>query len=146
MRQQEGGKCRIGCKKTGGDLFSIRVKNKYTNSYVELVDIGEEEMEQNARPELVKSVKNMEQYDRVILCYPIWWGTMPIYSFLESYNFSGKTVYACATHEGSGFGGSIQDIKKLCKGAEIKKGFSVYGRSVKTSDTKVKKLVKKIKA
>lgn len=127
-------------------MFSIRVKNKYTNSYVELVDIGDEEMEQNARPELVKSVKNMEQYDRVILCYPIWWGTMPIYSFLESYNFSGKTVYACATHEGSGFGGSIQDIKKLCKGAEIKKGFSVYGRSVKTSDTKVKKLVKKIKA
>lgn len=129
----------------GGTLFSIKVKNKYTNSYNELIDVGEKEMEENTRLVLAKRVKNMKKYDTVILCYPIWWDTMPmpVHTFLDSYNLSGKTIYACATHERSDFGNSLSDIKKLSKGAKVKKGFSVYGSSAKKSDKKVKKLVKK---
>jgi len=75
----------------------------------------------NARPELTNTVENMESYDVIYLGYPNWWGTMPmaVFTFLESYDFSGKTIIPFCTHEGSGIGNSERDIKKLCPKAKV---------------------------
>ena len=64
----------------------------------------------------------MDSYDVIYIGYPNWWGTMPmaVFTFLESYDFSGKTIIPYCTHEGSGMGSSERDIKKAlseCKGA-----------------------------
>ena len=137
-------------KETGADIVAVKVKKKYTNSYDGLVDIAEKEQEEDARPKIVKSSKKLKKYDKIILCYPVWWETMPmaLQTYLENNQWKGKKVYAFAANAGSGFSDSIADMKKLCKGAKIKRGFNVYEDSVLTKNTlkKIKKWAKKIKA
>lgn len=108
-------------EETGGDLFSVVVKNRYPNDYDRIVDMGSEEQEENARPELSSHVDNMEQYDTVFVGFPIWWYTMPqaMFTFLEEYDFSGKTVIPFATHGGYGVGSSVEDIQTLCPDAKV---------------------------
>lgn len=106
---------------TGGDLFSVVVKKPYPNDYDKITDMGAEEQEENARPELSSHVENMEQYQTVYLGFPIWWYTMPqaMFTFLEEYDFSGKTIIPFATHGGYGVGSSVEDIQKLCPDANV---------------------------
>lgn len=108
-------------EKTGGDLFSVVVKNPYPNDYDKITDMGSEEQEENARPELSSHVENMEQYQTVYLGFPIWWYTMPqaMFTFLEEYDFSGKTIIPFTTHGGYGVGSSVEDIQKLCPDANV---------------------------
>lgn len=89
-------------EKTGGDLFSVVVKNPYPNDYDKITDMGSEEQEEDARPELSSHVENMGQYQTVYLGFPIWWYTMPqaMFTFLEEYDFSGKTIIPFAAHGG----------------------------------------------
>jgi len=77
-------------------------------------------------------MENMEEYDTVILGYPNWWGTMPmaVHTFLESYDFSGKTIFPFCTHEGSGLGHSVKDIERLCLNSKVKRGLAIHGTSV----------------
>ena len=63
---------------------------------------------------------------------------MPMWTQLEQLDFTSKTIKPFVTHEGSGFGSSIKDLEKLCKGAEIKKGLSVPGSNVNEAQNKVK--------
>lgn len=103
-------------KKTGGDLFEIKVKNdNYPKTYTELTQYAQQEKRNNLRPEIIGKVENFEQYDTVFIGYPNWWADMPmpVYTFKESYNFTGKNVYHFCTHEGSG--GVKRD------------GFAIYG-------------------
>jgi len=106
---------------TGGDLFSVVVKNLYPNDYDRIVDMGSEEQEEDARPELASHVDNMEQYDTIFIGFPIWWYTMPqaMFTFLEEYDFSGKTMIPFATHGGYGVGSSVEDIQTLCPDAKV---------------------------
>lgn len=108
-------------EKTGGDLFSVIVKNPYPNDYDKITDMGSEEQEENARPELSSHVENMGQYQTVYLGFPIWWYTMPqaMFTFLEEYDFSGKTIIPFTTHGGYGVGSSVEDIQKLCPDANV---------------------------
>jgi flavodoxin len=89
----------------------------------------------------------MEQYDTIFLGYPIWWDTfpMPVFTFLESYNFAGKTILPFCTHEGSGKGTSIQDIKRLCPEANVLPCLVIRGGSVEKSDSLIHAWLEKIK-
>ncbi|GHV79487.1 flavodoxin [Spirochaetia bacterium] len=112
---------------TGGELFEIKTVTVYPDTYNECIAVAKEEQNRNARPALSGSVANMAQYSTVILCYPNWWGTLPmgVFTFLEAYDFSGKTIYPLVTHGGSRFGRSLEDLKKLCPRAVIGEGLSV---------------------
>jgi flavodoxin len=114
-------------RETGGDLFEIKTVNAYPEVYNECTALARQEQNDNARPAIQGSVTNMAQYSAVFLCYPNWWGTLPmaVFTFLEAYDFSGKTVYPLVTHGGSRFGRSLDDIKKLCPRAVLGEGFSV---------------------
>ena len=95
----------IIAEKTGGDLFEIKVvKDNYPNGYNPLVQFAKQEKQANARPEIEGRVENIDDYDTIFIGYPNWWGDMPmpVHTFLESYNFSGKKIHHFCTHEGSG--------------------------------------------
>ena len=95
----------IIAQKTGGDMFEIKVVNdNYPTAYMALTDFAKKEKQQQARPEIVGGVDNIDEYDTVFIGYPNWWGDMPmpVYTFLEKYDLSGKKVYNFCTHEGSG--------------------------------------------
>jgi len=112
---------------TGGDLFEIKTVTPYPDNYNECTKAAKEEQERNARPALSGSVANMAQYGTIFLCYPNWWGTLPmaVFTFLEAYDFSGKTIYPLVTHGGSRFGRSLDDIKKLSPKAVLGDGLDV---------------------
>ena len=112
---------------TGGDLFEIKTVTPYPGSYEECTKTAKQEQDSNARPAISGKVANMEQYGVVFLCYPNWWGTMPmaVFTFLEAYNFSGKTIYPLVTNGGSRFGRSLDDIKKLSPRAVLGEGLDV---------------------
>jgi len=95
----------IIAEKTGGDLFEIKVVNdNYPNEYTPLIQFAKKEKQENARPEIMGGVNNIEDYDTVFIGYPNWWAEMPmpVYTFLERYDLSDKKVYKFCTHEGSG--------------------------------------------
>jgi flavodoxin len=111
----------------GGDLFEIKTVAAYPDTYNACIEVAKEEQNSNARPALSGNVQNIVQYGTVFLCYPNWWGTLPmgVFTFLESYDFSGKTIYPLVTHGGSRFGSSLDDIKKLCPKSVIGEGLDI---------------------
>ena len=132
---------KIIAEKTNGDLFEIKVaKDNYPKGYTELTEYAKAEMNQNARPEIVGIVDNFEQYDTIFIGFPIWWGDkpMPVYTFIDSYNFNGKNIVPFCTHEGSGFCGT-QGMDKT--GAKILKGLAIYGHTAQNDRTEADKKV-----
>ncbi len=105
----------------GGDLFRIETKEAYPLDHEPLVDQAVEEQDENARPELAAHIENPDQYDTILLGYPNWWGDMPqpLFTFLEEYDFSGKTIIPFNSHGGSGFSNTIEEIKELQPDANI---------------------------
>ena len=126
-------------KITGSDMFHIEAVKSYPKDYNEATKVAQEEIHKNARPELNDQVDDMDSYDVIFLGYPNWWGTMPmpVFTFLETYDFSGKTIIPFCTHEGSGMGHSESDIKKLCPGAKVKKGLPIRGSNVQHSENEI---------
>jgi flavodoxin len=112
---------------TGADLFEIRTVTPYPDNYDECIRVARQEQDSNARPAISGSVANMTQYGTVFLCYPNWWGTLPmaVFTFLEAYDFSGKTVYPLITHGGSRFGRSLDDLRRLVPMAVLGDGLDV---------------------
>jgi flavodoxin len=121
---------------TGSDVFRIETVKTYPEDYTETTNVAREEQRQNGRPELTDRVDGMESYDVIYLGYPNWYGTMPmaVCTFLESYDFSGKTIIPYCTHEGSGMGSSERDLKKLCPKARVLPGLAIRGGSVDGAD------------
>ena len=105
----------------GGDLFQIETVQQYPLDHDPLVDQAAEEQDAESRPELSAHLDNLEQYDTIILGYPNWWGDMPmaVYSFLEEYDFSGKTIIPYCPHGGSGFSGTVDTIAELQPNATV---------------------------
>ncbi|WP_292391205.1 flavodoxin [Methanosarcina sp. UBA5] len=131
---------------TGGDLFRINTVKSYPEDYTETTNVAKKELHNNARPELSRHVENMDSYNVVLLGYPNWWGTipMPVFTFLEKYDFSGKTIVPFCTHEGSGLGRSEKDIEKLCPKATLLKGLAVHGSRVSAAKKDVADWLNKI--
>jgi flavodoxin len=125
---------------TGSDMFEIETVKSYPKDYTETTNVAKKELRENARPELTEIVDDMDSYDVIYIGYPNWWGTMPmaVYTFFESYDFSGKTIIPYCTHEGSGMGSSERDIKKLCPNAKVLSGLAIQGGSVKNAAGTIK--------
>jgi flavodoxin len=133
-------------KITGSDIFHIEAVKQYPKDYTETTEVAKKELREDARPELTSKVSNMDSYDVIYLGYPNWWGTFPmaVSTFLEAYDFSGKTIIPFCTHEGSGLGRSESDIKKLCACAKVKKGLAIKGSNVKTAEKDISYWIKNI--
>ena len=111
------------------DTFKIEMKEPYSPVYMTCIDEAKKDLRAKARPELVSTPETIDGYDTVILAYPNYWGTMPmaVFTFLEQFDFSGKTILPLCTNEGSGMGGSVRDIQKVCPGADVKAGLPITG-------------------
>ena len=99
---------------------------------VRAVAQAKEDKQTGKRPEILNLPQDIDQYDEIYLGYPNYWGIMPmaVYTFLESYDFTGKKIHPFCTHEGSGLSNTESDIKKSAKGAVIEKGIAIQGSSV----------------
>lgn len=117
---------------TGGDLFAIETETPYSDDYDTVVDQAKQEQADNIRPALASQVENMEDYDTIFIGYPNWWSDVPmaVLTFLESYDWNGKTVIPFCTSGGGGFGNGINSIEAAAEGATILEGFHVDGSSV----------------
>ena len=113
---------------TGADLFEIELVNPYSNDYNTVLDEAQRDQNEQARPELANHVEDMEEYDIIILGYPNWWTSipMPIASFLEEYDFTGKTIIPFCSHGGGRFGQSLTAISKLAPEAVMGEALSVH--------------------
>lgn len=123
-----------------GELFRIETKEKYPLEHETLVNQAKEEQNEEVRPELATHIENVEQYDIIFLGYPNWWGDMPqpLYTFLEEYDFSGKTIIPFNSHGGSGFSNTIEEIKKLQPNATVKDdGLSISRNDVADSEQEI---------
>lgn len=117
----------------GGDLFSIRTSVVYPADGGELIDYAAQEQEENARPELTTHIENLDGYDTIFIGYPNWWADLPmaVYSFLDEYDFSGKTIIPFNVHNGSRFSRTIQTIQELEPDATVvEDGFTVSEQTV----------------
>ena len=128
---------------TDADIFRVEPLNDYPHEYMKCTEVAQKEKDDNARPELKEALTEIKEYDTIYIGFPNWWGTlpMPMWTQLEALDFTGKTVKPFVTHEGSGFGSAEKDLKKLCEGAEIKKGLSIPGSKVYESEFAVNKWV-----
>ena len=126
------------------DTFKIEMKNPYSPVYMTCIEEAKKDLRAKARPELVSMPESIDEYDTVILAYPNYWGTMPmaVFTFLEKFDFSGKTILPLCTNEGSGMGGSERDIKKACPGATVKKGLPITGSAAANSKSSVERWLK----
>lgn len=124
----------------GGELFRIETTEEYSLEHEILVNQAKEEQNEDARPELATHIENVEQYDIIFLGYPNWWGDMPqpLYTFLEEYDFSGKTIIPFNSHGGSGFSNTIEEIKKLQPNATVRDdGLSISRNDVADSEQEI---------
>lgn len=114
-------------KAMGGELFLIQTEETYPISYDETIDAGQQEQSADARPALAAQVENLDDYDTVFLGFPNWWGDMPmaVYSFLDEYDLSGKTIVPFVTSGGSGFSSTERTIAELEPDATVLDGLSV---------------------
>lgn len=111
----------------GGDLFKIEPATPYTEDYDTLLDIAQQEQAEDARPELAAQVENWDSYDVVFVGYPNWWSDAPmaVYTFLETYDFDGKTLIPFNTSTSGGFGRSLSGIEESAAGANILDGLAL---------------------
>ena len=133
-------------KVTGGDEFEIVAERNYDMPYGSLTKLAKEEQERNEKPAFKGEVKDIDQYSTVFIGGPVWWGTYPqvMFSFFDKYDLNGKTIIPFTTHEGSGLGSVVEDLKKLYPNATFKEAFSIYGHETRNDLSKVSKWMKSL--
>jgi flavodoxin len=145
MRYVKVGNTEIVCSKLreliDADSFKIEMKNPYSPVYMSCIEEAKRDLRAKARPELLSLPASIDAYDTIILAYPNYWGTMPmaVFTFLEAFDFTGKTILPLCTNEGSGMGGSERDLKRSCPGATVKAGLSVTGSRAADCEGSVKR-------
>ena len=132
---------------TGADQFEI-VTHKYDGmAYTPLINLAKEEAKNGELPEYEGDV-DLSQYDTVFIGGPVWWGTYPqvMFTFFKKHadDLKGKIVIPFTTHEGSGLANCVEDVKAAFAGANVNKGFSIYGHEVRTEKGKVEKWLKSL--
>lgn len=135
-------------EQTKADVFRIEpVKQYNTSNHQELINDAQEEQRQNARPEIKEKINNFDDYDTIFIGYPIWWSDLPqiLYTFLESYDFSGKNVYLFITNGGSGLAGTVSTITSKLSSAKVNSNaFKLNRNSMEQAPTEVEKWLKEI--
>ena len=130
----------------GADQFEI-VTHKYDGmAYTPLINLAQEEARKGELPPYEGEVGDLSQYDTVLIGGPVWWGTYPqvMFTFFKKHenDLKGKTVIPFTTHEGSGLANCVEDVKESFPGANVTKGFSIYGHDVRSGKNKVEKWLK----
>jgi len=118
--------------------FKINPETAYPESYSETLEVVQNERSSNSRPKIKDPLTNIDNYDTILLGYPIWYTNLPniVMTQIELLNFEGKTIYPFNTHEGSGTGNSISDIKKVVPNAVVKDGFALRGQDSRKSESR----------
>ena len=136
---------------TGGDIVRVVTKEPYPEDYNATADRAKKEQDDGTRPEITIELTEEElaKYDTIFLGFPVWWYDlpMPMWTFLESADLSGKTVIPFFSHEGSSNGASsLGTIEKLAEGAEVKSSdaLSIRGGSVDSSEEEVREWVRNL--
>ena len=133
-------------KAVGGDLFELETVKTYVEDHMKMIYEAKEELEKGIRPEL-KSYPDLSGYDTIFLGFPNWWNTlpMPVFGFLEHYDWSGKRIIPFVTSGGGGFGKSVEDLKKTCTGAAVEEnGGEFLGHEVETSEEAISAWAKSV--
>ena len=131
-------------EKVGADTFEIIPKtDNYPMTFDALCDVAKEEQNNNARPEIKDTVKDFDNYGTVYLGYPIWWTDLPMicYTFLESYDFNGKTIVPFCTHEGSADADTQKKIQDAVPKATVKEVLAIRGQDAQNNQDEVKKQI-----
>ncbi|MDE5578225.1 MAG: flavodoxin [Oscillospiraceae bacterium] len=123
----------------GGELFEIEAARVYSKDHMTLINEAKQELQAGTRVEVKKYPESLDDYDTIFLGYPNWWNTMPMvmFTFLEHYDWTGKRIIPFCTNEGSGFGESVRDIKKIAKGSDVKDGITITGSQVKNMENRI---------
>ncbi len=130
---------------TGADQFEI-VTHKYDGmAYSPLCDLAKEEQQNGELPPFEGSV-DVSKYDTIFIGGPVWWGTYPqvMFTFFSKYDLNGKTIIPFTTHEGSGLGNCVKDVKKAYPNATVTGEFSIHGHEVREGKDKVEEWLKEI--
>lgn len=133
-------------KTTGADLFDIIPAKPYPELYQEVSDQAKEEINAGFHPELKSNITSVDELDVVFVGSPNWWSTIapPVATFLAGHDLSGKTIIPFVTHEGSGLGHSVGDIKKLCPNSVVLDGLPIRGHQISGAQKEVEKWLKRI--
>lgn len=123
-------------KESGADLFEITPVNPYSPQYSICIEEAKRDLMEQRRPKLLYSIDNLKDYRIVLLGYPNYWGTMPVHvmTWLEQSDLSGKMIIPFCTHEGSGMGSSLEDLKRLCPDSDIRNGVPIRGSQAMTCE------------
>lgn len=126
---------------TGAALFHVQPVCPYSEDYSECIQQAKDDQKRGARPALAALPEKLREYDTIFLGYPNYWGTMPMpmFTLLESVDLSQKYLFPFCTHEGGGFGTSLQDIQNLCPDAVLKPGLALAGYEISDAETRVGK-------
>ncbi len=129
-------------KLTNADIFRVETVKAYPDSHDKLIAVAKDELNAGARPAIQGDI-DISKYDTVYIGWPCWWGTLPMcmFTFIEKHDWTGKTVIPFTTHEGSGFGSGLRDLRNAVKGATVTKGLSLRGTAARTSDAQIEKFV-----
>jgi len=127
------------------DMFQVKPQKEYSLNYTKCTEEAKAELKADARPAYIGDI-DVSPYDNIIVGYPIWWGTfpMPLWTFLENHDFSGKKIIPFSTHEGSGLGHSVKDIQKLCPNANVMAGIAIHGSSAAYCESEIQRIVESI--
>ena len=131
---------------TGADQFEI-VTHKYDGmAYGPLTELAKQEQQQGELPPYEGDI-DLTPYSTIYIGGPVWWGTYPqvMFTFFRDHDLSGKTIVPFTTHEGSGLGRCVRDVKKAYPKATVLAGFDIYGHDVRTGRNKVEKWLKTLK-
>ena len=127
----------------GADLFKVERKVPYARDYQTCIDEAKQEQRNNELPEIKRCLKSIEDYDVIYIGGPIYWGTLPqpMFTQLTKLDYEGKIIMPFSTHEGSGLGSVVRDLKKICVGADIKEGLAINGSRVNSSKSAIEKWI-----
>ena len=132
--------------KTDSDIFEIVPATPYSDDYDTVVDLAQAEQSEDARPAIADSIENIADYDVIYVGYPNWWGDMPmiLYTFFDSYDFSGKTVAPFCTSGGSGLSNTVNKMKELEPEATVTDGLHIGSGSSSNPDNAVSEWLSEI--
>lgn len=133
----------IIAQRTGADTFEIKPATPYPDNYDACTELAKKELAANARPAIVGNIDNLAQYDTIFLGYPIWWSALPrvMMTFLESNDFSGKTIIPFCTHGGSGLASTEREIKTACPNSKVLNGLAIVGKTAQNDSAAAQKEV-----
>ena len=128
---------------TGADMFEVEAEKSYDMPYNQLIKVAQDEQRNGEKPAYKGQVPDLSQYDTIYIGTPIWWGTYPqvMFTFFDKNDLNGKTLMPFATHEGSGLGNTINDLKKAYPNATIKSGLAIRGSQAKNSKSQVERWI-----